>query len=68
MRKRSEIELPNRTINRLYVFYNCELAEEGKPFAMCDKCKKKYRVPDGLIMKEIAKHASLPCECGAHAD
>jgi hypothetical protein len=55
-------------MNRLYVFYNCEVGAEGKPFAMCDKCKKKYKTPDGLIMREIAKHASESCQCGDHAD
>lgn len=51
-------------MNRLYVFYNLEKSKEGTPFAMCDKCKKKYKSPEGCVMKEIATHASFPCECG----
>ena len=52
-------------MNRLYVFYNIEVSKEGAPFAMCDECKKNYRSPENCIMREIATHASLPCECGA---
>lgn len=53
-------------MNRLYVFYNFEKDQEGKPFSMCDKCKENYKQPDNCAMNEIAQFASLPCNlCGA---
>lgn len=53
-------------MNRLYVFYNFTQSREGAPFAICDKHKKDYKPPENCIMREIAKHASMPCfECDA---
>lgn len=46
---------------RLYRFYNLTVGREGEPFAMCDKCKEKYRVPGGCIMNKIADKATWPC-------
>lgn len=54
-----------KNINRLYVFYNFEASTEGSPFAMCDRCKKDYRGLDNCMMRELATHASMPCNlCG----
>ena len=50
---------------RLYRFYNMELSRHGEPFALCDVCRQRQRVPGLCLIEKLANQAVLPCDrCG----
>lgn len=51
---------------RLYRFFNMERDKHGEPFALCDVCVEKQRVPKGCLLNRIADGALMACKkCGA---
>jgi hypothetical protein len=50
---------------RLYRFLNLDSDKYLEPFAMCDRHKETYRVPDHVLMDKIADRAVLECRLSA---
>ncbi len=51
----------------LYQITNLNTYEQGKPFALCDKCFKEWykKVSGKILFNKIAEKAIIPCnECG----
>jgi hypothetical protein len=54
-----------RTVVRLYHFFMAHLDGYGEPFALCDDCKRSYRVPDHCTMELFSYSTSRRCgKCG----
>ena len=52
---------------KLYVITNLNLGEDGKPFALCDKCFKEWepKVKGKIVFRVIGENTKEPCnECG----
>lgn len=58
-----------RAVVKLYRFFNMTADKNGEPFALCDDCKPKQRVPDSCILRLIAIGAVDGCViCHRHGE
>ncbi len=56
-------------MTRLYRFYNMEKSEHGSPFALCDECRSKQRIPEVCVLECIAGHTEWLCtRCSVGVD
>lgn len=56
-----------KKIKKLYRIFNLEKDQYGEPFALCDKCFKKWKeeIRGRIVFEQIGDNTPLPCnQCG----